>query len=160
MLILGYMPAACFKQLGMLENAQKQMTGTFLQVYCNPNACERLCHSQAGMGVSFTSYHCSHPAMDSELGTGCIVCSIINCRLSFAGKHVRVWTGSRSAVLHRSPPLYSVLSASSSSLTRAPLLLTSFISLGLGSDLLKVASNNNNNKKKNDFFDVQRAHSA
>lgn len=56
-----------------------------------------------------------------------------------AGKHVGVWTGLCSAGLHRNP-LYSARSASFSSLTHAN-TLTSFISLGLGSDLLKVRSN-------------------
>lgn len=35
-----------------------------------------------------------------------------------AGKRIRVWTGTYSAVLHRSPSLYSAYSASFSSLTR------------------------------------------
>lgn len=43
-----------------------------------------------------------------------------------AGKHVRVWTGSYSAVLHRSPSLYSAYSASFSSLTRANTLTDIF----------------------------------
>lgn len=60
-----------------------------------------------------------------------------------AGKHVRVWTGSHSTVLHRSPPLVSAYSASFSSLTHAAhTFVASFISLGLGSDLLMVPSNN------------------
>lgn len=60
-----------------------------------------------------------------------------------AGKHVRVWKGSHSALLHRSRPLLSAHSASVASLTReaAHNVPHIFHHLGVGSDLLKVPSN-------------------
>lgn len=58
----------------------------------------------------------------------------------FAGKHIRVWRGSFSAVLYRSPTLHSAHSAPLSSPTPTN-SLTFSISSDLGSDLLKVRSN-------------------
>lgn len=60
-----------------------------------------------------------------------------------AGKHVRVWKGSHSALLHRSRPLLSAHSASVASLTHeaAHNVPHIFHHLGVGSDLLKVPSN-------------------
>ena len=62
----------------------------------------------------------------------------------FAGKHIRVWTGSLSAGLYRSPNLHPAHSAVLSFLTRAN-TLTFPVSSGLGLDLLKVRSNSNSN---------------
>lgn len=61
-----------------------------------------------------------------------------------AGKHVRVWTGSHSAVLHRSRPLLSAHPASVASLTHeaAHNVPHIFHHFGVGSDLLKVPPNN------------------
>lgn len=75
----------------------------------------------------------------------CVLCLVqerrIYCSLSlFAGKHIRVWRGSFSAVLYRSPTLHSAHSAPLSSPTQTN-SLTFSISSDLGSDLLKVRSN-------------------
>lgn len=60
-----------------------------------------------------------------------------------AGKHVRVWEGSHSAVLHRSRPLLSARPASVASLTRGAArgVPHIFHHLGRSSDLLRVPSN-------------------
>ncbi len=67
-----------------------------------------------------------------------------------AGKHVRVWTGSCSAVLHRSPSLYSAYSSSFSSLTHTDALTDIFHLVGL-----RLGSNSNCRIL---LFDLQTAH--
>ncbi len=100
--------------------------------------------------VLWTSHHVLKWGKKNCLDVHVVKQKIIKFSILIAGKHVRVWTGSCSAVLHRSPSLYSAYSSSFSSLTHTDALTDIFHLVGL-----RLGSNSN---CKILLFDLQTAH--